>query len=97
MFFLELPHLGDSDEYTQYTIFIIKKKISLNYPRSAAIGIFTKGFKNEFETAMEKIATEGLLYISKMFLIKVVDNKQNVGKYCLFFPSPCLLLCGLRL
>ena len=27
-------------EYIQYTIFNIQKKISLNYPRSAAIGYF---------------------------------------------------------
>ena len=28
------------DEYTQYTIFNIKKKITLNYPKSAAMGFF---------------------------------------------------------
>ena len=33
-------HGGDSDEYTKYTIFNIEKKISLNYPKSAVIGIF---------------------------------------------------------
>ena len=31
MFSLELPHGGDSNEYTQYTIYSIKKKITLNY------------------------------------------------------------------
>ena len=30
----------DSNEYTQYTIFNIKKKIALNYPNSAAMGFF---------------------------------------------------------
>ena len=30
VFSLELPHRGDSYEYTQYTIFNIKKKITLN-------------------------------------------------------------------
>ena len=44
-------HRGDSNEYTHYTIFNIKKKITLNYPRSAAVD-FPKGLKNEFETAM---------------------------------------------
>ena len=39
MFSLESPHRGgDSDEYTQDTIFNIKKKITLNYPSSAAMG-----------------------------------------------------------
>ena len=32
VFSLESPHRGDSYEYTQYTIFIIKKKIALDYP-----------------------------------------------------------------
>ena len=53
MFFfsLESPHRGDSKEYTQYTIFNTKKKISLHYPKSAAMGFF-KGLKNEFATAV---------------------------------------------
>ena len=46
MFSLESPHRGDSNRYTQYSGFNIKKKITLNYPKSAAIGI-----KNEFEIA----------------------------------------------
>ena len=49
---LESPHRGDSNEYTQYTIFNIKKKITLNHPKSAAIGFCAKGFKNMFETAV---------------------------------------------
>ena len=48
---LESPHRGDSNECTQYTIFNIKKKITLNYPKSAAMGFCAKGLKNEFETA----------------------------------------------
>ena len=30
----------------------IKKKTILNYPKSATMGFFPKGFKKEFETAM---------------------------------------------
>ena len=41
----------DSNEYTQYTVFNIKTKITLNYPKSEAKGLFSKGLKNEFETA----------------------------------------------
>ena len=37
---LESPHRGDSNEYTQYTIFNMKKKKTLNYPKSAAMGFF---------------------------------------------------------
>ena len=51
MFSLESPHRGDSNEYKRYTIFNIRKKITLNYPKSAAM-FFFKGLKNEFETAM---------------------------------------------
>ena len=52
MFTLESPHRGDSNEYTQYTIFNMNKKNTLNYPKSAAMGFFSKGLKNEFETAV---------------------------------------------
>ena len=45
-------HRGDSNEYTQYTISNIKKKITQNYPKSAAMGFCSKGLKNEFETAV---------------------------------------------
>ena len=52
VFSLESPLRGDSNEYTQYTIFNIKKKISLNYPKSAATGFFSKGLKDKFETGV---------------------------------------------
>ena len=52
VFSLESPHRGDSNEYTQYTIFNIKKE---NHPKISQIcsyGIFTKGLENEFERAV---------------------------------------------
>ena len=36
VFTLESPHRGDSNEYTQYTIFNMNKKNTLNYPKSVA-------------------------------------------------------------
>ena len=54
MFSLESPHRDDFNEYTQYTIFNIKKKITINYSASAAMGYFSKGPKIEFETAVVK-------------------------------------------
>ena len=54
MFSLESSHRGNSNEYTKFTIFSIKKKITLNYPKYAAMGFFSKGLKNEFETAVVK-------------------------------------------
>ena len=47
MFSLESPCGGDSNENEQYTIFNIEKKITLDYPKSAA-----RGLKNKFETAV---------------------------------------------
>ena len=52
MLSLESPLRGDSNEYIHHTIFSIKKKIILNYPKSAAMGFSFKGLKNEFETAV---------------------------------------------
>ena len=51
LFSLDLPHQGDSNENTQYIIFNIKNKITLNYSKSAAMGIFPRGL-NDFETAV---------------------------------------------
>ena len=51
VFSLESPHRGDSNEYTQYTIFNINKKNAINYPKSAAM-FFSKGLKKEFVTAV---------------------------------------------
>ena len=44
---LESPHRGDSNEYAQYTCTIlnIKQKITLNYPKSAAM-VFFLGTQN---------------------------------------------------
>ena len=52
VFSLESPHQGDSNENKKYTIFNIKKKIPLNFPKSAAMGFLSQGLKNEFETAV---------------------------------------------
>ena len=40
MFSLESPHRSDSNEYTQYTIFNIERKIDLNYLKSEAVRFF---------------------------------------------------------
>ena len=52
VFSLESPHRGDSNEYTLYTIFTMKKKNNLNYPKSPTMGFFSKGLENEFEVAV---------------------------------------------
>ena len=55
MFLLELPHRGNSNEYTQHTIIIVKRKspeISQNTILYVAVIFFCEGLKNKFETAV---------------------------------------------
>ena len=55
MFSLKSPQQGDSYEYTQHTIFKIKKRITQNNPKYNNVwsyGIFCQGLKNEFEIAV---------------------------------------------
>ena len=66
VFSLESPHQGDSNKYMQYTIFSIKKKMILNYPKSAAMGFF-QGTQEQVRNshgkqAISVRATEGLQY-----------------------------------
>ena len=42
MYSLESPHRGDSNGYKQRTIFNIKKKITLNYPKSTPMVFFPR-------------------------------------------------------
>ena len=48
VFSLESPHRGSSNDYTQYTNFNIKMKITLIYPKSAAMGCFPRDTKTSF-------------------------------------------------
>ena len=67
-------HLGDSYECTQYTIFNIKSKITLNYPKSAAMFLLNKRLEKEVETAVvnESSVFEALkFYCTKMFYANV--------------------------
>ena len=72
MFSLESPRRGDSNECTQYTIFNMNKKNTLNYPKSAAMCFF-QGFKNEFETAVvnEPSVFEPLKFYCRSLLTSV--------------------------
>ena len=51
---LESPIWGDSNEYTQHTIFSIKKENHTKLSQICSYGMFFKGLKNEFETAVVK-------------------------------------------
>ena len=65
VFSLESPHQGDSNEYTQYSIFNIKKEITQNYSEFAAVRFFPRdsrmSSKNRGKRAISVGATEVLL------------------------------------
>ena len=83
VFSIESPHRGDSNENTQYTIFNTKKKIALNYPKSAAMRFLSKGLKNEFETVVVNEPSVSvplkfycsIVYRGKYFFIQI--NRRN--------------------
>ena len=52
VFSLELPHWGNSNEYTQYTISKYEKENHPTLSQICSYGIFSKGLKKEFETAV---------------------------------------------
>ena len=52
VFSLESPHRGDSNEYTQYIIFNIKKENHAKLSQIGSYGFFSKVLKNELETAV---------------------------------------------
>ena len=52
MFLSESPYRGDSNEYTQYTIFDINKEIHPKLSLICSYEIFSKGLKNKFETVL---------------------------------------------
>ena len=78
MFTLESPHRGDSNEYTQYTIITMNMKNCLNYPKSADMGFFSKGLKNEFEATMvnEPSVFEPLKFYC-IWIIRTVHDVEN--------------------
>ena len=64
-FSLESPHWGDSNEYTQYTVFNIKKKITLNFlnlqPRDYFLGTQERVRNSHGKRAISVRAIEVLL------------------------------------
>ena len=61
LFSLESPHRGDSNEHKQYTIFNIKKKITLYFLKSSAMGLFP-GTQERVRNSRGKRAIKVLLY-----------------------------------
>ena len=69
---IRIPSSRHSNEHTQYTILIIKKKIFLDYSKSAAMGFFL-GTQEQVQNSRGKRAIsvraiEFVLYIDKLEL-----------------------------
>ena len=84
VFSLELPHRGDSNEYTLYTIFNMNKKNTLNYPKPAVMGFFSKGLKNEFETTVvnEPSVFEPLKFYCKYNILERAIKTKQYNNLC---------------
>ena len=74
MFLLESPHGGDSNEYTQYTgiIFNKKKKITLNYAKSAAVGFFPRDSRMSLKVVVNEPAVFKPLKVCCICMIAVL-------------------------
>ena len=68
---LESPHRGDSNECTQHTFAIYKKKISLNYPH-IVFGGNPCGVKNVFDSSMVNEPSGVLLYMFLSFILFIL-------------------------
>ena len=81
VFSLESPHGGDSNEYTQYTIFNIKKEKSPIIILSLPLWDFSKGLKNEFETAVvdEPSVFQPLKFYCSVFAVR---GKKGFVSFC---------------
>ena len=81
MFSLESPHRGNSNEYTQYTIFNILKKITLKYSKSASMGFFPvtqrRVRNSRGKRAISVRAIEVLMYIFEEHCDHEVGKNNN--------------------
>ena len=75
MFSLESPYRGSSNEYTQYTVFSIEKKLTINYHKSADMG-FSQGTKERIRDGRGKRA----ISVRAMYCVIPVQTLGSCGK-----------------
>ena len=75
MFSIESPHRGNSNDYKQYTIFNIKRKIDLNYLKSAAMGFF-------FQGTQERVRNSRGKRVISFELLKFHGSFTQIHVYC---------------
>ena len=104
MFSLESPHRGNSNEYTNIPLTVLKRKspeIIPNTIRSAAMEFFGKELKNEFEIAA--VNKPSVFAPLKFYCIFSPDFSIELNEYtfrgsnCLVFISAALLNWSHRL
>ena len=95
VFSLELHHRGDSNEQIQYTIFNIKKKITLIYPNSAELYWFFQETQERVRNSRDKRAISvWATRLKNEFETAVINEPSVFGPlkdYCvisLFFLPP---------
>ena len=91
VFSLESLRRGDSYEYTQYTIFNIKKKITLFFSQICSYGVLFQGTQERVRNSRSKRAisvraTEVLLYLEALNNFASFNDislvaKQNLAMY----------------
>ena len=103
MFSLESPHRGDSNEYTQYTIFHIKRNSPFIILNLQLCDFFSRGLKNEFEIAVvnEPSVFEPLKFYC-IFLVKRIRCLAilailNILNFCCFSLKSFLQLRELKM
>ena len=52
----------------------MKKKVSLDYPKSAAMGFFSEGHKKEFETAVVRVSEPPVFRPLKFYYTYIKGN-----------------------
>ena len=97
VFSLESPHRGDSNQCTQYIIFNMKRKNTINNPKSAAMGFFSKGLKNEFETVV--VNKPSVFKLLKFYYIMfcryaTLFRPKGVGRFRILGGPRCRILGG---
>ena len=76
VFSLESPHRGDSNEYRRYTFFQYEKEKHPKLSQICSYGIFSKGLKNVFETA---VVNEPSVFKLLKFYCNVCPKILNIG------------------
>ena len=85
MFSLELPHRGDSNEYTQYTIFNIQKE---NHPKLSQIFIYGIFFHSTQERVGNSVGNEPSVFEPlKFYCIVTYTPKKLVKHFKRFFQN----------